>query len=386
MVEEYRFPDADRSESLGDEFSRIDLDGPEGPASMGESMQSTLYDPAALTLDPKVRAQMEAEYAEKDRRKALGVPDDEKEDLALSPKAPKPGLNPYEESKVDEDEDLVNESPRFCCGLLPLRRCVYAVNILALLVGVISIGIGVNGVIQGSKLNVDGFQTSDALLLSAPKYVYLSCGIGGLLLLTAGILGVVLANDITFGVGGGSQKSMFLVYQGVLVLLVLVFGVLFFVTVIAIAVLSRNNVYDQSSWRTTIGSEPIAACETEIAGSCSGFADSNECVNDKSNIAQQQKNCPGHFCFDFCQVKGETIQNTNAICEVCKPSYDWLKCKEHEVSLEEGSGCEKQLNSKVKSEYLGSMTNLVLVFLTCVICMCLACFRACCLAPLDFDI
>lgn len=374
-----RFPNAISPEENTDEFSKIDLDG---PTSIGESLASTLYDPAAFALDPKEKAKMEAELAEKERKKALGVFEEVKEDLAFSPHSPRPGDNPFEGKNVGDDADIVNEAPRFCCGLFPLRQCVFTVNILAVVVGILGIGIGIPGVLGDSKLNLEGFKTTDALLLSGTKYMYLACGVGGGLLLLAGIAGIVLANDITFGIWEDRHKSAYFLYQSVLVLLVLSFGILSITAAVAIAVLSNRSIYDQSAWRTSLLKAPDAACDTEFAQSCAGFADSNECREAESTIFIQQKNCPGHFCFDFCQVR-TTIENANEICGVCDPEYEWKKCKEFELSLENGNGCERHINSEPKPKYMQALAILGVGFLSGIACICLASFRACCLAPVE---
>lgn len=376
-MDQYNFPGADRSGS-GDGLTGIDLAG----SGSDSSSASTIYDPAAEAVDPKMMADLEEKRAEKERKKELGIPDAERRDLGSSPHSPSPGQDPFAEKIASMNADIGNEAPRFCCGLFALRRCVFAVNIMAIIVGVVSSGIGIVGKIQGSKLNVDGFKTLDALLLSGPGYIFLACAVGGFIFVVAGILGIVLANEITYGIVDAKQKGMFFVYQSFLVLLVFVFGILFGGSIAANSMLSAKSVYDESAWRTSLLAAPDAACDTELFEKCAGFADSTECVADKSTVFVQQKNCPGHFCLDFCQA-GETIPNANQICQVCKPEYDWKACKTHEVSLEAGTGCSAPINASAENQYLGAVTILLAGVITGILCICLACFRACCLAPVE---
>lgn len=365
-----------------DDFSLINLAsgaGSEGPTSMA----STLYDPAALTLDPKVRAALEAEEAEKERRRAMGEEDEQIDprDIALSPASPAPGKNPF---KMDEESEdgLVDESPLCCFGMIPLRPSVYAVNILNIIIGIVTVAFSVLQLATRETTSTEGFETGDSLLLVGARYVNVVSVIGAVMLLIAGTIGILLANDITFGSENRSKKFSVLLYQAILLLVALIFFLLLSLSAYALSVLKDADIYDESHWRGQVQKAPTVVCDSEISGQCAGFSANNECLAEFSQVLRQQQNCPGHFCYDFCQVR-EKIQNSNPICAGCSVGYDWLACKNHEGSVDEGSGCSKHINANIASGYDSSIGVVVTVLVMVVVTLCVVSFRSCCLAPLE---
>lgn len=365
-----------------DDFSLINLaSGAESEEPT--SMASTLYDPAALTLDPKVRAALEAEEAEKDRKRALGEEEDELDprDIALSPASPAPGKDPF---KMDEESEdgLIDESPLCCCGMIPLRPSVLAVNILSIIIGIVTVAYSVLQLATRETTSTEGFETGDSLLLVGARYVSIVSVIGAVMLLIAGVIGVLLANDITFGSEIRSKKFSILLYQSILIMVGLIFFLLVVLSAYALATLKGADIYDASHWRGQVQKDPTVVCDTEISGQCAGFTENNECLLAFSEVLEQQQNCPGHFCYDFCQAR-ETIQNSNKICAKCSVGYDWLACKNHEGAVEEGSGCSSHINSIIASGYDSSIGIVMTVLVTVVLTLSVASFRSCCLAPLE---
>jgi hypothetical protein len=376
-MNDLNFPAAPAGTSGDDnEFSQIDLASGYRP-SQDESLASTLYDPSVLTLDPKVRAQMAADADEKARKATLGIVEENAAlGIALSPKSPVPGKNPFE---ADEESGAVlNESPLCCCGLLPLRAVVLTVNGLDVVVGIVALAVGIAQLAKGAKKTTEGFGTVDSMLLSGPYMVNTACCVGGAFLIAVGLLGILLANELTFGRADRTRKVLFLVYQSLLLLVILVFFILVVLTAVALGTLRGKNIYDDSHWRGIIQKEPV--CQTEVRFKCAGFQN-NECLLAFSTVADTRQNCPGHFCYDFCQVR-ETIQNPNPACAVCPPGYDWLACKEHEERVGEGNGCSAPVNANISNLYAGGIWVLALVCVASIATMCVAAFRSCCLAPL----
>jgi Tetraspanin family len=377
-----KFPVAGR-ESSGDdgEFSRIDL-ASGNAESADESLASTIYDPSVLTLDPKVRAQLERDEAEKERKRTLGNLDDEENgcSIVMSPHSPQPGKDPF---AVDEEIEraLIDESPLCCCGLFPLRACVFGVNGFDVLLGFIAMVFGIVQLSTRAKSSTEGFGTLDTMLLSGPEYVNIAAVVGGAMLLTSGIIGIALANDITFGTIEGSRKAGFMVYQAFLLLVAIVFLLLSILNIVALAHLKGNEIYDESHWRGNVQTEPQTVCETELKGKCSGFNDNKDCLLAFSTVLQTQQNCPGHFCYDFCQVRDKVQNNPNPICSACRTGYDWHGCKEHEENVQEEKGCARLINSRISSGYDRSISVVITLFLAPIVTLAVAGFRACCLAP-----
>lgn len=376
-------PPAPSENEGGNEFSLINLASGAAESDDDASLASTLYDPAALTLDPKMRAQLEAEAEEKDRRRERGEDVDEynPKDIALSPASPVPGKNPFQVDEENEDA-LVDESPLCCCGLIPLRGSIYAINIVNILLAIFSVAFGLFQVATREQPSTDGFGTLDSLLLAGPRYVNTALVIGGALLVIAGIVGIVLASDLTFGSDVRSKKFSILLYQAIVLLVGLIFCLLAGLVFYALNQMKGKDIYDVSHWRGQVQDEPSVVCQTEISGQCAGFTANNECLLAFSEVLQQQQNCPGHFCYDFCQVR-ETIQNSNPKCQQCSLGYDWLQCKKHEGSVDEGKGCGDHINGLITSGYSSSVGIVIAIVVTVLATLSVVSFRSCCLAPVD---
>lgn len=367
------------SQGDNDDFSLINL-ASDGASEDPVSMASTLYDPSALTLDPKVRAQLEAEAADKERRREMGGVDLSPRDVVSSPQSPVPGRDPFK-MDVESEDGLIDESPLCCCGVVPLRPSVYACNILSIVIGVAIIAFSLYQIATREPASTEGFDTGDSLLLAGSRYVSIISIIAGTMLTLAGIIGILLANEITFGSDVRTKKFGVLLYQSILLMVGLIFVLLVGAIAYALSALKGDGIYDVSHWRGQVQKDPTVVCDTELAGQCAGFTD-NECLSKFSQVVKRQEHCPGHFCYDFCQAR-ETIQNSNPICKSCSVGYDWLACKKHEGSVEEASGCSDYVNATVVGPYDSSLAIAITALIAVALTLSVASFRSCCLAPLE---
>jgi hypothetical protein len=379
--------DGMRCDSTGNasdkDMSNVDLDA--SPNSINDddddvSDASTIYDPSVLELDPKYKT-VSIRYEETRQSIRGGIRFPGQDDEVMESPVARKG-NGFLSNSPPEFDEL----PVFCCGAIPLEIVIIIVNTVTILVGVASLALGVYEVRHGQPFSTY-ITSGNVLLTSGPRIAALCCVCFGVALVGIGILGIFTAKDTSEGKVRGTRKAVFLIFQVLAILIMLIFILLAGVSISALKMWRGGNVLSQADWQQNMPTNPEQYCRSERQLKCAGFA-IGQCATSMNKVAYQ--NCPGQFCADFCHVVRSTPNqsvNTATTCSSCRLSaqngYDFEACKLLEVELGKTSPCGITLNTQLHDSYIALLILSIFASAWLLVVMSLASHRICCVPPVS---
>jgi hypothetical protein len=376
-------PEEKRNDSTGAfgerNLSNVDLNASSNSIDDDDGSEaSTIYDPSVMELDPKYKpVSIRYEEATPSMRGAIRFPGQDDEILE-SPVTPTRKSYLLTGNTTPEFREL----PVFCCGFLPLKIFIIIVNVISILIGIASLTLGVYELRRGQPFSA--FVSSTNIILTSGPRIAAICCIGfGVAMVGIGTLGIVTAKDISDGEIRGSKKVIYATFQGLAVLIMLIFILMAGVCVSALKMWGKENLLAQADWQANMTLKPDQYCRGEQQLHCSGFT-KGQCG--MTQTARQ--NCPGHFCTDFCHVViGAQVSSMNsaAICSSCRQAgtlgYDFHSCKQSEISSAAKSGCGPTLRTQLRDSYVALLILSIFASSWMLVVMGLGAHRACCIPP-----
>jgi hypothetical protein len=360
-------------------MSNVDLEAPSNAIDDDDvSEASTIYDLSVMDLDPKYRpVSIRYEEAKPSMRNGIRFPGQDDEILE-SPVSPTRKSYLFTGNTTPQFREL----PVFCCGFLPLKSFIIIVNVISILIGIASLTLGVYELRRGQPFSA--FVSSTNILLTSGPRIAAICCIGfGVAMVGIGTLGIVTAKDATDGKIQGSKKIIYAFFQGLAVLIMLIFILMAGVCVSALKMWSKEQVLTQADWQSNMIARPDQYCKSEQQLHCSGFT-----IGQCGMTQTARQNCPGHFCTDFCNVlNGAQVSSMNsaAICSSCRQAgtlgYDFHSCKQFEISSAAKSGCGPTLRTQLQDSYVALLILSIFASSWMLVVMGLAAHRACCIPP-----
>lgn len=364
-------PTLEAVESQSDpEFTQIALT-PRNSSEGTESM-STIYDPAALTLDPKyIRKPSTASKTIFQSRS-----DHFKSRILMSPRSPAPGRDPFSVNDLDGDPGKIFDG---LCGLSPLRSFVFAVNSINVIAGLVLLVVGSIQFREKSYPDLAGMRPLDSMIVSGPIGFNIFCVIVGIALIGHASLGFFLVSEVAFGEVAASKKCLYFMYQSlVLLAFVVLVAISALIAFVFMHVRSRE-IYNRTHWMSSVQEDPANLCRIEERFECAGFQPA-QCSYIFNETAFEY--CPGQFCVGFCHVTNPDDANNNTICDTCfhgklQNRYDFRSCAQKELVETGQHSCQARLNEALQRYYrrsliLSAMAMISVAVLVLTI-MCISC-------------
>jgi hypothetical protein len=345
---------------------------------------STLYDPAALHIDPKYLALLDQKKAEQKLRDQQGNADaavSHNRPGFSSPHSSLPRTLVLPADKEDRQETQ-DEIAVCCCGTLSLHLVIIVVNVLAIIVGC---GVLVAGIFHARNSPArleEGMAVVDAALLSGPYLFGILAIVSGLCLVLAGCIGIGVVEQIKTGQTTSKKKIAYVLYQSLILLMLVLFTVFGSLNIYALWKVDQTNIYTDLGWLGSVPDNPSKICDAEQRLGCAGFSNSH-CNTNITEIVTAYRNCPGHYCIDFCRVEQPGNVNPNVACEGCRAAMQltsFAKCRAGEIT-NKAQGCSNLINGELQAAYRGSLSTTICVLMSVLILLTVASFRSCCMPP-----
>lgn len=351
------------------ELTQIELT-PRDRSDSGSSL-STIYDPAAITLDPKYTPRA----ADCPADLSTGQSEQLRSMIISSPKSPRPGINPFDFHDLDGDPEKVFDG---YCGLSPFRTLVFVLHCIIFVAAFVLVIVGALQIRKEAFPDLTGISTQGSLILSGTTGFNIFCLITGVLLVGQAFLGIYLLGEISYGDVPTSKKCMYFLYQTLLLIFVLIFAAMSAMTCFVVFRTQGQDVYEQVHWLSSVQEKPADLCKVEEHFGCAGY-ELAQCSYFYNDTAYRY--CPGQFCLNICQVDGENEPSNSSLCAPCmyetQHNVDFGECAKRELVQTGLHACSTRLNDSLRTFYKRSFALALGTTLSIVLLVLIIAFRSC---------